>query len=190
MEQHTFIAVPIPHPIQEKIAQYASDVRPFLPLKKWTGLGDYHITVTFLGPTPQEQYPELTEKLQNLSSTHDPFQLKLTVPGVFGNHSKPRVFWAGIDRSEELESLQKGVALACTEAGFNIEDRPYRPHITIGKRWGGLAQQSVEFADLPTGAELHGLEWKVDELILFEILPQKKPMYQPLNRFRLGRTDH
>ncbi|WP_257351565.1 RNA 2',3'-cyclic phosphodiesterase [Pseudalkalibacillus decolorationis] len=188
MEKHTFMAVPLPERIQQRLFEYSARVQPELPLKKWTGKGDYHITLAFLGTTSEQQVDALKRELGQQIQLHKPFQLKVDKPGVFGNISAPRVFWLGMESSEQLSFLQKDVATTCRKTGFNIEKRPFRPHITIGKRWSGAAEQVVSLKEIPEPALLDSLKWQVDELILYEIQPSRQPMYVPLHKFKLEHT--
>ncbi|MCF6408842.1 RNA 2',3'-cyclic phosphodiesterase [Pseudalkalibacillus salsuginis] len=183
MSRHTFLAVPIPEEIQTKIHSYAEEVKPLLPFKKWTVLGDYHITLQFLGASPDERLGQLIEEMDKINTPS--FRLALNNVGYFGNPKTPRVFWLGIDHSEQLNQLQERTKQRCFSAGFEVESRPYRPHITLGKRWGGDSQRvSNECCILPT--ELTGCSWEVNEIILYEIHPGKEPMYVPYRRFKIG----
>ncbi|WLD92427.1 RNA 2',3'-cyclic phosphodiesterase [Alkalihalobacillus sp. AL-G] len=190
MGRHTFLAVPLPERIQQQIAAFSTQAKSVLPLKKWTGTRDYHITLSFLGDSSENQLNGLKAELEKKMLFHNPFHLVLNDIGVFGNPLTPSVFWLGVNPSEPLSSLQGDVEAACSTAGFRIENRSYRPHITIGKRWNGAAGQSVSLKELPTPDYLESLDWKVDEIILYEIHPQQQPMYVPWHRFRLDQEEH
>ncbi|MGP4082009.1 RNA 2',3'-cyclic phosphodiesterase [Pseudalkalibacillus sp. R45] len=185
MARHTFFAVPIPHEIQKEIHSYAQELKPLLPLKKWTSLGDYHITLQFLGASPDKELEQLIHEINKINS--HTFTLTLKSSGYFGNPKTPRVFWLGIGRFESLLKLQEQTKQACISAGFDVDSRPYRPHITIGKRWGGDSQ-GISYENLPEPKELISRSWEVEEIILYEIHPGKEPMYVPYHRFQIGET--
>ncbi|WP_408007277.1 RNA 2',3'-cyclic phosphodiesterase [Pseudalkalibacillus sp. A8] len=183
MVRHTFLAVPIPEEIQSKIHSYAEKVKPLLPLKKWTSLGDYHITLQFLGATSEGKVDPLIEEMKKIEAPS--FRLSINKTGYFGNPKIPRVFWLGINHSEKLNQLREQTKERSLTAGFEVEARPYRPHITLGKRWDGDSKGvSTESFTLPT--ELDGCSWEVNEIILYEIHPGKDPMYAPYQRFKIG----
>ncbi|MBI2400995.1 MAG: RNA 2',3'-cyclic phosphodiesterase [Deltaproteobacteria bacterium] len=60
-----------------------------------------------------------------------PFNLELEGVGAFPNARAPRVIWAGIKKSSELEKLQKNVEERLSSIGFEPEDRPFTPHLTL-----------------------------------------------------------
>ncbi|MGM7702434.1 RNA 2',3'-cyclic phosphodiesterase [Pseudalkalibacillus sp. Hm43] len=183
MDRHMFLAVPVPEELQAKIQGYAEKVKPILPLKKWTSEGDFHITLNFLGATSDESARDLVDKLRGKLQDTQPFELELSSVGVFGNPKTPRVCWVGIEPSEQLDELYKRTSESCASVGFDTSNRPYRPHITIGKRWGGQNEKVTERLPEPEG--LNGLTWQVDEVILYEIHPQRKPKYVVYERFKL-----
>jgi 2'-5' RNA ligase len=43
------------------------------------------------------------------------------------------VVWIGVDPSAELAALHREVDDACAAVGLGREDRPFRPHLTIGR---------------------------------------------------------
>lgn len=53
--------------------------------------------------------------------------------GFFPNARRPRVFWTGVVPNPELMGLQEKVENVCRDVGFEAENRPYVPHITIAK---------------------------------------------------------
>ena len=47
------------------------------------------------------------------------------------------LWWAGVRHNRQLETLALGVQTALRQEGFSIERRPWRPHITLVRRWRG-----------------------------------------------------
>ncbi|WP_349408209.1 RNA 2',3'-cyclic phosphodiesterase [Pseudalkalibacillus sp. SCS-8] len=186
MERHTFLAVPIPYELQHQIHSYAEQINTILPLKKWTSPGDYHITLNFLGATSEDQAQQLVQNINHIKSDVHPFELTIDSVGVFGNPNTPRVCWLGVEQSSALTQLQQKTTKSCERAGFKTDDRPFRPHITLGKRWGGNAEITEQ---LPEPTQLTGSSWTVEEILLYEIHPQRVQKYVPYHRFHLGKED-
>jgi 2'-5' RNA ligase len=46
---------------------------------------------------------------------------------------RPRVIWVGVRAPVELELLEKGVDHATRRLGFAGEERPFSPHLTLGR---------------------------------------------------------
>ena len=88
----------------------------------------WHVTLAFLGEVDSAE--PLYDGLAAAASLHAPFRLSLRGGGSFG----PRATWAGVGGDvEQLRALVADVEAACRDAGVHLEDRPYRPHLTVGR---------------------------------------------------------
>ncbi len=63
--------------------------------------------------------------------------------GAFPNVHRARVIWIGLDAPSDMAALQHSVEGVATRLGFPPEDRPFSPHLTIGR-----VGQAVSAADL------------------------------------------
>lgn len=62
------------------------------------------------------------------------FDLAIESLGAFPTASRPRVIWAGLGRGlEPLTDLAGRVEGALADVGFASEDRPFSPHVTLGR---------------------------------------------------------
>ena len=62
-------------------------------------------------------------------------RLRLAGAGRFGSVRRPQVFWAGLDGDvAALVELANRLAKAARALHLPVEDRPFRPHLTLG-RW-------------------------------------------------------
>jgi RNA 2',3'-cyclic 3'-phosphodiesterase len=82
-----------------------------------------------------DQLKSLSKLVKDKIVNLPPFSLSVKGLGVFGKKDTPRIFWAGIEDSSSLIYLQKQVFHACQEIGFNLDSKPFRPHITLARRW-------------------------------------------------------
>ena len=63
-----------------------------------------------------------------------PFSLSIGGAGVFPDPRRPRVLWLGMNGDvERLLAFQKGLDQSLQEIGFPREERPFRPHLTLGR---------------------------------------------------------
>ena len=53
-------------------------------------------------------------------------------------------YWVGIEKSPALSTLANNLSAVLRSAGFKMEDREYKPHITIGREV--TANRKIEFA--------------------------------------------
>lgn len=65
--------------------------------------------------------------------------------------------------------------------GFAPEDRPYRPHITIARKFQGNEKFSLD--EIGRGPD--PIQWNVQELVLFRTNLQSIPMYETVGVARL-----
>jgi 2'-5' RNA ligase len=98
---------------------------------RWSAPESWHITLQFLGNSTPEQYGCLLPRLRAITAA--PVSVKLEDLGFF---ERAGVFFASVQVSRELTSLQQQVLAATTQCGFAAETRPYHPHITLARNQG------------------------------------------------------
>ncbi|PTM57608.1 RNA 2',3'-cyclic phosphodiesterase [Desmospora activa] len=182
-----FIAVPVPDPHRQWMAEWCRERSEQWPFKKWVHPSDYHITVQFLGECTFRQAREVKKRVRLLMTEMEPFSLSLGPIGWFGVADHPRILWAGLDGDlDRLHQLYQAVADTVSPVGFAKEKRLYRPHITIAKKYkrNDFPHEEVDTTFRPESAGLK--PWTVDELILYQTHVYRSPMYQPLAIFGVG----
>ena len=133
---HYFLAVPIEKDQQKIIQNWLSFNKEKLPFQAWVHQQDYHITLAFLGHVDSDvQLNQLSKLLKNIVENTEPFMLSLKGIDVFGKKDAPRIFWASVEDSEALQDLQNQVFAACHDCGFTLDSKPFRPHITLARKW-------------------------------------------------------
>ncbi len=113
--------------IQKNLRDCRADVR-------WVAVPSIHLTLKFLGEVDPALLPALGESLEAGAGPEHAFDLRIHGLGCFPNLHNPRVIWCGIDTGRDsLFRLQKKVEDACRAFGFGPEDRPFHPHLTLGR---------------------------------------------------------
>lgn len=100
---------------------------------KWINPGNTHITLAFLGDTDEKLLVPLGTMLKDKCEGSGRFELTLKGFGIFRNLGDPRILWTGIEQSEALVSLAGKIAKGLSETGIITENRPFTPHLTIGR---------------------------------------------------------
>ena len=100
---------------------------------KWVDPNNIHITLKFIGETPADEIPAITEALKVSSVGIQPFDIKLANTGIFGSYYLPRVIWAGIDASDELFKLSANVVTNLEAIGYLSDRQNFVPHLTLGR---------------------------------------------------------
>ena len=132
----TFIAIPLPVPCRTLLEDIQSKLRPFGADVRWTAIASIHLTLKFLGEIDRSMLPRLTSALNEHAKTPG-FDLRMRGLGGFPDLHRPRVIWCGIEgQVDSLTRLQKAVETACQAVGFAREDRPFHPHLTLGRVQG------------------------------------------------------
>jgi len=130
-----FIAVEIPPEIHKAIDSKTAPLRAALDasLVRWVPTDNVHLTLKFLGDVSPTNVEMLSQMLNMEVSQHSTFALKFGGLGAFPNPRHPRVIWIGIQAPAGLEALQRGIEAAAATLGYPGEERPFSPHLTIGR---------------------------------------------------------
>lgn len=122
-----FIAIALPQQVKENIAV----LRGGIPDARWISGDNFHITLAFIGDVQPPDLLDISAALEKL--THPAFYLDIEDVGVFGSNKRPRVLWAGVRNQETLTLLHQKIVTAIESIGIKIEDRRFRPHITLAR---------------------------------------------------------
>jgi 2'-5' RNA ligase len=140
-----FIALEIPASIQQAIQQQTAGLRKSADssLVRWVPADNLHLTLKFLGDVSSTNLQFVTQMLSREADQHPSFSMEISGIGAFPNPRRPRVIWIGIHAREVLPALYHGLETATTRLGYPPEERPFSPHLTIGR-----VKQTVSPADL------------------------------------------
>jgi 2'-5' RNA ligase len=93
-----------------------------------------HLTLLFLGEVQEARVPDVIAAM-NTAVDRPAFDMAFGGAGVFPPRGAPRVLWMGVTvGAEPLVSLQKEIAERIRGLGIAFDDRPFHPHLTLG-RW-------------------------------------------------------
>ncbi len=184
--ERLFTAIRLPAPIQESLQLDAEMVKNGLDFRKWTDHRDYHITLQFLGDTLVSDIGHLRKALRMASTGIQPFELQTSGWGTFGLKDAPKVLWRGVDgERESLNLLHKRILEATSTLGYEAELRPYSPHITIARKFLGLAPGTEDkgiYGVLPEHS-LGAKSWIVEDFVLYVTRLGQSPMYEVVDTF-------
>lgn len=129
-----FIGIGLPPECRRAIREAISPFHARRLAVSWTPEQNLHVTLKFLGETPPGRVDEIASLLLAAGSGIPAFEFLVEGAGGFPSLRAPRVLWVGIREPLELvgklhENMEK--ALSC--AGFPCEERPFHPHITVGR---------------------------------------------------------
>ena len=172
-----FIAVPLPPELADRAAALLPAA---LPALKRVRPELMHITLAFLGWTPNEQLPTVIEAVMAAAAGQHPFDLSFAGAGRFPPSGRPRVVWLGVgDGKAALETIAGRVVDQLRAHDLRFDDRPFAPHLTLARipadasgaeaRTVGAVIDELAVPDLRT---------RVEQLAVVEsILSPKGPRY-------------
>lgn len=127
-----FVAIEIPGEIRNALALFLQELRGFAPLAKWVRAENLHVTLKFLGETLPAKVTAINNALRSIRSER-PVILEFRGLGFFPNEKQPRVFWVGMEASQNLKVLAEHIDQRLHQLGFPLEDRPFSPHLTLAR---------------------------------------------------------
>ena len=140
-----FIAIELPTDVRLALETLQRDLKPATDSARWVAPGSIHLTLKFLGETPEQKLPEIDGALVGLS--WKPFPVTVRGIGFFPGNRSPRVVWAGLEAST-MEGLAQQIDIRMERLGFEKEKRAFRPHLTLAR-----AKESRIETALVTAAE-------------------------------------
>lgn len=121
-----------------------------------------HLTLKFLGEVQLDNLPRIVAALEPVTDEHEPFEVVTSAFGVFPSPRRARILWAGIDEgADQLHALAKTVEALLKPEGFPPEEKPYVPHLTLGR-----SRRPTTFD--PTGVSLPTLQFTISNIDLVQ----------------------
>lgn len=146
MNLRAFIAIDLPDSLQNALEKQIIRLRQPLgdELIRWVSTQNMHLTLKFLGTIAASHLEFLKQIITQTAESHNQFDMQISGIGSFPNSKQARILWAGIHAPAELSSLQKSLEAGTTRLGYEAEERPFSPHLTLGR-----VRQNID----PTGMQ-------------------------------------
>jgi len=158
----------------EDVAGAPIDERAF-GQPRWVRVDGLHLTLRFLGATPDVRQPALAAAIEAAIRGVAPFRVVLSGGGAFPNPTRPRVLWIGIvEGVKALASLAGQLNGLLRPLGWPPEGRPFAPHLTLA-RADGIPGADVRARRLIEVARDVRLSWEVDRIVLYKSLLGRGP---------------
>jgi 2'-5' RNA ligase len=140
-----FIAIDIDAEIRSRIEKIQNDLKKRLNNSagiKWVKPQLIHLTLKFLGEVEDENAELIIESLEQACKEIKKFELEFSKLGSFGR--PPKVLWLGMEKQcGELEKLVQNIEVSVESLGFQREERPFSPHLTIARIKDGAADRNL-----------------------------------------------
>ncbi len=128
-----FIAFSLPASCRALLARVQRRLQHHGLLASWAPEANLHLSLAFLGDVAEPRLADVMDCMREAADGTQAFSFEIEDLGFFGASRAPRVLWAGIRRQPKLYELQTRLCASLRAHDFPIEDRPYRPHITLAR---------------------------------------------------------
>ncbi len=172
-----FVAVPLPSELTDRAAALLPAA---LPAIKPVRAELMHLTLAFLGWTPDEQLDDVVAAARGAASGQPAFDLSFAGAGRFPATGRPRVVWLGIGQGQEpLAALAGRVVAELRARDLKSDDRPFAPHLTLARvRDEVTAPESRTIAAAVEAVAVPELRTRVERIAVVEsVLSPKGPRY-------------
>jgi len=99
----------------------------------WVKNNLQHLTLRFLGETPETKIEPITNILSSIANSTQVFDLQLDKMGVFGSKYAPTVLWYGFSEFSLFKNLFENLEKELLQIGFQGNYGNFVPHITVGR---------------------------------------------------------
>jgi 2'-5' RNA ligase len=190
-----FIALELPPEARQAAAEVARELKSSGAEVKWVKLESMHLTLKFLGETPEGQAAEIKDALGEVCHGRAGMDLAIKSCGSFPSNTKPQVVWLGLDgQVDHLLTLAKDIEARLALLGFAPERRSFKAHLTLGrlrrgpKRGGKPGGSTAPLARaIAALKDYNGPAFRADNVVLMKsTLTPAGPIYEPLAEFRLA----
>lgn len=178
-----FFAFGIPPSENERLRPVVETLAVDLPAARWVDPANRHVTIRFLGQVNEDALKLVSAAGQRAASQSRPGKISIAGIGAFPKMGRARVLWAGIEDHEATAAqLSQVLDDELAAEGFEREERPYKPHLTLA-RFKTPARVPAHALDLLSGAACFSL----DTLHLMEShLSSSGARYEVRESFPLG----
>ncbi|MDR3628882.1 MAG: RNA 2',3'-cyclic phosphodiesterase [Desulfocapsaceae bacterium] len=122
-----FVALDIPAPLRQRLHAMGKDIPGARPAPR----DQIHLTLRFIGEVDDGMALDIEASLAAVRSP--PFSLSVRGVGCFPHRGTPRVLWAGLSESRELDILHTHIENRLIACGLPPEPGKFSPHITLAR---------------------------------------------------------
>jgi 2'-5' RNA ligase len=178
-----FVAIRLEPWVDQSIACFIDRIRPLARGVSWTRPGNLHLTLKFLGVrVDRALIDKLTAAIGPLAAETAPFRVTTRGIGAFPNLVRPRTIFVGL-HSDRLPGLTARVEDIAVGLGFAPVDRPFTPHLTIGRIRSARGFHPVRAALVSAGDRDFGVSTVRSLAIYQSHLSGAGSRYEPIAQF-------
>ena len=124
-----FIALNFSDSVKDRLCARRDYLKAASAGGNFTRRENLHLTLAFLGETEKDR--EIREAMQQVKTSV--FSFEVGGLGVF-RRTGGDLYWLAIQDSPQLKELHTQLWDSLSRIGFMPEDRPFKPHLTLGRQ--------------------------------------------------------
>jgi RNA 2',3'-cyclic 3'-phosphodiesterase len=128
-----FIGIKLDERVQGEIESFLKPFKKISSPIRWVKPANIHVTLKFIGEVSEEKYKQIEKRLNETDFNSVLFTLCLNGCGKFGRGNSLNIFWIGITPNDILTGVYNKIENALGKIGIEKENRPFKPHITVGR---------------------------------------------------------
>ena len=189
MAIRSFLAFEIPSEIRHILSTASEDGQAALKDIRWVRVTNIHLTVVFMGNVEEAVVGKIKDAAKKTCAQYEPFSIRVKGAGLFGGRRNPRVLWMGLEGDlDRMSGFRQDLQTGLIPFGIQAEDRPFRPHLTLGRFRKGARMGPALDGFLSKYREVESPEGILRELVLFRSnLKPGGAVYAKLGAWPLGK---
>lgn len=132
MSENIFISINPPQEVKNQVASLLEKLKAKDKSVNWTEADNFHLTLIFLGNINEARTAKVTAILKFITKNQNGFMLQFGDIEFFPSLN-PKIIWIREDNSLDLFNLQKNLDSQLKFNGFDMGDRQFIPHFTLGR---------------------------------------------------------
>ena len=181
-----FFAIDLPEAIRDEVGKFIGQLKKRAKPHaiRWSRPENLHITLQFLAEVRSEHIPLMLENVRKeMVGAIKKSILSLRGLELFPSPFRPRVIVLDIFPQEHLSLLAEVIGRGIVASGYEVEDRPFRAHLTLGriKQPHAVSLSFLSEFTVPTIDKI-----AVQDVVLFRSEPQPEgSRYTVIERLRV-----
>ena len=176
-----FLAIEISHDVKQYLKTIAKAMAMNIDGVKWVKEADQHLTLKFFGEIEEEKVSMIKESMLHIERSHALFIA--TIKGIdgFPDRRRARVIVITLENGvDNIKNIYNDIEESISTLGIERENRPFTPHITLGRRKvpGPIPDKAL--------ANIEKMSFNVDSVVLFKsTLRPEGAIYTPVWEIKL-----
>ncbi len=126
-----FIAINFEQEISDALEKLIQKLKEQSVQGNFTRKENLHITLVFIGETSRIE--PVKEVMDSIKIPPKTFKINIKGLGKF-SRTGGDIYWLGVEKNNELDTIYEELTTKLRARGFEIEKRPFKPHLTLGRK--------------------------------------------------------